>query len=778
MAHARLYPLGEGTPAPTCAIAFCLFKYFPWGGLQRDFLEIARRCRDLGHRVRVYVQTWEGVVPDGFDVVEVPVHAFTNHGRCRRFAEWVAGDLASHPVDLVVGFNKMPGLDVYYAADSCFVEKAHSQRPLVYRLLPRYRVLSDLEHAVFGQESSALIMMIAPQQKRFFQRYHATPDSRIVALPPGLAPDRVRALREARRSDDLRRELGVGPDGRLLLFVGSGFVKKGLDRVLRGFAALPRAQRDRTHLAVLGKDEAAPFARLARHLRVADRVHFLGGRDDVPEFMASADGLVLPALDENAGMVILEALFAGLPLLVTDVCGFADHVREADAGIVLPSPYAQPAFDAALETLLASPRREVWRGNARAYTHTRNLQNLHARATEVVVDLATRRRSRATGPVLAFCLYKYFPWGGLQRDMLRIARECARRGYRIRIYSMDWQGDCPEGFERVKVPVRGFSNHRRNENFHTWVQAHLRERPVDLVVGFNKMPGLDVYFAADGCYQHKARKMRGFLYRSTGRYRTLAAHERAVFGAGGRAHALLLTGTQKEQFQRWYGTEEHRLHILPPGVSRERIRPGDAETIRRRKRAELGLDDDDRLLLLVGSGFVTKGLDRALRALAHLPQALRDRTRLCVIGQDKADGFRRRAERLRIADRVEFLGGRDDVRDFMLAADVLVHPAYAESAGIVLLEAVIAGLPVLVTEVCGYAEHVAASGCGHVLREPFSQRELDEQLARMLQAPEREEWSRRGVAYGRTRALFDLPEAAADRIEARLRAVAGTRSAS
>lgn len=777
MAHARLRTVGDGTPKPSCVIAFCLFKYFPWGGLQRDFLEIAKRVRALGHRVRVYTQSWEGEVPAGFEVIRAPVYGLTNHGRCQHFAAWVAAHLRSHPVDLVVGFNKMPGLDVYYAADSCYVDKAHSQRPFAYRLLPRYWVLSDLEHAVFGQDSSALIMMIAPQQKRLFQRHHATPDSRIVALPPGIAPDRARRLREAERSDALRGELGMGPDDRLLLFVGSGFVKKGLDRVVRGLAALPEPLRDRTHLAVLGRDHAAPIVRLSRRLGVRGRVHLLGGRDDVPEFMASADAFALPALDENAGMVILEALFAGLPLLVTEVCGFADHVRRADAGIVLPAPFSQHAFDAALEELLTSPRRAAWQGNARAYTRTQDLQNLHQRATEVVEDAALHRRRRAAWPRLAFCLYKYFPWGGMQRDMLRIARECARRGYRIRVYTMSWQGECPEGIERVRVPARGLTNHGRYEAYQAWVQAHLRNHPVDLVVGFNKMPGLDVYFAADGCYQHKARHLRNVLYRATTRYHTLTAHERAVFDPASRTEALLLTGTQRRQFQAFYGTPDARLHLLPPGVSPARVRPADAGAVRERKRAELALGPDDRLLLLVGSGFVTKGLDRALLGLAHLPDPLRRRTRLCVIGQDKSARFRRRAERLGIGDRVAFLGGRDDVQAFMLAADVLVHPAYAESAGIVLLEAVICGLPVLVTEVCGYAEHVAASGCGHVLREPFDQSEMDRQLQRMIEAPERREWSRAGVEYGRTQPLFGLPEAAVDRIEARLRAVRGERTA-
>lgn len=765
MSEVELLAESPAQETPQFLFAFCLFKYFPFGGLQRDFIEIARRCLRHGHRIRVYTQSWEGERPPGFDIVEVPARGLTNHRRCVTFADWVRDDIARSPVDLVVGFNKMPGLDVYYAADSCFVEKAHSQRSALYRLMPRYRVFSDLEHAVFGRQSSARIMMIAPQQLRFFKRHHATPEDRVTNLPPGLPPERIRRLRAADPQPDLRASLGIAPDARLILFVGSGFRKKGLDRAIRAIASLPAAERRSTHLCVLGEDTAAPYERLAMWLAVREQVHFLGGREDVPDFMATADLMVLPALDENAGIVILEALFAGLPLIVSDVCGYAEHVRDADAGIVLPEPFRQRDFNAALLQVFDCQRRAQWREGARHYTETHDLTSLHDRAAEVIEETALSRVGTRGRPVFAFCLYKYFPWGGLQRDMLRIALACMDRGYRIRVYAMSWQGERPEGFDYVQVPVTALTNHHGYEKYQAWVNRHLREHPADIVVGFNKIPGLDVYFAADGCYLEKARRTRNFLYRSTSRFHSLSTLERAVFEPGAATDILVLTSAQQREYQDCYGTEDARFKLLPPGVSRSRQRPPDADLIRARMRSELDVPAAGRLLLTVGSGFVTKGLDRTLQALANLPEPLAERTRLLVIGQDKRGPFERLAGRLGVRDRVEFLGGRDNVLDYMLAADVLVHPAYAESAGIVLLEAVIAGLPVVATAVCGYSGHIVRSGCGRVLAEPFDGDELDRTLLEMLTSPDWVEWSRAGVAYGQRERLFDLPEFALEHIE-------------
>ncbi|XNM52069.1 glycosyltransferase [Escherichia coli] len=59
--------------------------------------------------------------------------------------------------------------------------------------------------------------------------------------------------------------------------------------------------------------------------------------------------------------------------------------------------------------------------------------------------------------------------------------------------------------------------------------------------------------------------------------------------------------------------------------------------------------------------------------------------------------------------------------ELMAAADLLLHPAYQEAAGIVLLEAITAGLPVLTTAVCGYAHYIVDANCGEAIAEPFRQ---------------------------------------------------------
>ncbi len=375
-----------------------------------------------------------------------------------------------------------------------------------------------------------------------------------------------------------------------------------------------------------------------------------------------------------------------------------------------------------------------------------------------------RRRFRAVK--LAFLLYKYFPYGGMQRDFRRFVEECQRRGHSCRVYYHSWQGEPLADADLRRVPVSSLTNHRRNELFLDWVSGDLQADPVDGVIGFNKMPGLDVYFAADSCYADWVEEERSALYRLGPRYRHFSAWEEAVFGPDSDTEILLISDTERRKFERHYHTDPARMHMLPPGISQDRRAPPDAGQRRRRKREELQLAEGVHLLLFVGSGFRKKGLDRAIRAVAAMRRAQPDREIVLLIaGQDRELPVRALARRLGVADQVRFLGGRDDVPDLLLAADALIHPAVDEAAGIVLLEALVAGLPVLVTSTCGYAHHLAAAGAGIVLPAPFQQGALNQAVEQSLQPEFLQQRQRNALEYAEREDLYSMHRTGAELIE-------------
>jgi len=364
---------------------------------------------------------------------------------------------------------------------------------------------------------------------------------------------------------------------------------------------------------------------------------------------------------------------------------------------------------------------------------------------------------------IAFSLYDFFPFGGMQRNMLAMADEAVRRGHRITIFCSLWEGDEPAGVEVVRLPVKGFTNAGRARHFVRLFQSTLKNRDFDLIVGFNKMPGLDLYYAADSCFAYKAHYERNFIYRLSGRTKRYLINEAAVFSRESATKILEVSRKERDRFQRCYETPAERFFTLPPGISRNRSLPDDFQALREEARRKLGVGAKTFLLLALGSGFRTKGLDRSISVLADLKQQNID-ARLIVVGQDKAWPFEAQATRLGVKDQIDFLGGRDDVPVLLQAADLLLHPAYKENTGNVLLEAMIAGKPVVTTDVCGYAHYVEDASMGCVVEAPYAISALSQAVKQCLQQPA-DHWRQLGREFARNDEIYSRPAFAVNVME-------------
>lgn len=372
-------------------LGFLLFDYFPFGGLQRDCLKVAKLCASRGHQVTFFTRTWQGEKPDGIQIELFGRRGFSNVAHNRAWLRQLAAALPRHGLDGIIGFNKLPGLDVYFGSDPCYVAKTERLKPQWYHWLPRFRHFSALEKSVFASGKPTRILLLTPHEIPLYQKAYGTEPARFHLLPPGItrrdySEERWIAMRARLRSDQ-----GWAADERLLLLVGSGFRVKGLDRTIHAFAALPAVLRSKTRLVVIGQNRSGEFATLARRHGIGERVHFLGGRLDVPDWMLAADLYFHPARSESAGMVLLEALTAGLPVLTTDTCGYAFHITKAGAGMVLSSPFNQEACDRALAEMLTSDKAPVWRANGLAYAAKEDLYSCHERAAEIIEETVRRK---------------------------------------------------------------------------------------------------------------------------------------------------------------------------------------------------------------------------------------------------------------------------------------------------------------------------------------------------------------------------------------------------
>ena len=366
---------------------------------------------------------------------------------------------------------------------------------------------------------------------------------------------------------------------------------------------------------------------------------------------------------------------------------------------------------------------------------------------------------------LAFVIEQMHPFGGRQRFLWRMVNALLAAGHPSRIYCQSWQV-LPRDIADVRLfPGRSVRRYRRSARFQQAVLRDLAADPVDGVVGLTPMAGLDACFAVDSCFLERAQREHSAWYRRGAAYRHFLASERRVFAPPSTSHVFLQGEAQGQVYLQSYGTEASRMTVLPPAVARDRCAGPDAADRRGRTRESFALDKRDIVLLSIGSLSSDNGLSRTLRSMKDLRDAVPNaETRLFVVGNERPGASARLARKLGIADAVYFLGPREDVPDLLLAADVLVHPAPFEAGGLVLLEAMAAGLPVLTTAAPVYASRVVAAGAGVVLREPFSQRAMNDALGSFLRSEFRERCAQAGLAYAGAQDLYSGCERAVEQL--------------
>ena len=345
-------------------------------------------------------------------------------------------------------------------------------------------------------------------------------------------------------------------------------------------------------------------------------------------------------------------------------------------------------------------------------------------------------------------IYKYNPFGGLQRDTLRLIQELAGRGHGVVVFTTAWDGpEPPAGTSLELVPASKLrSNHANMAKFAAAFRARLERHDFDVSVAMSRIPGADFYFAADVCMKVYWSKIHSaFALRFNPRYAAFLRQEQAVVAPPSRTRIACIARAQMDDYAAAYGTEPDRMFLLPPGMDPACRRPPEpeAEAIRAGIRSSNQALPEHTVILIVSNSIYNKGTDRAITAVAALPDERKKKLRLWFVGR-LPDEIRTSLAEAGLAEQSILFGQIDGVRDHMLGADLFLHPARNESAGSALIEALAAGLPVLTTDICGFAPYVQKA-TGTVLESPFRQDKLAEMLSDMI--PRLNELKRRTLEY-------------------------------
>lgn len=245
----------------------------------------------------------------------------------------------------------------------------------------------DGERCLIGRAD--VIVGATEAEGREMERLYSRSPAEFAIIPPGVDLD----LFFPRPKLESRRLLGIG-SRYVVLFVGRWDRLKGLDVLLRSVAALPPDLREQLDVLLVGGDERgwSRYARLIARLGLDDVVQMRGKvpHDDLPAFYSAADICAMPSAYESFGIVALEAMACGTPVVAFRVGGLTETISDGQTGFLVP-PGHHSDYTRALLTALCHSDLERMGRRARLSVQPYSWERTTAQTLDLYESVIARR---------------------------------------------------------------------------------------------------------------------------------------------------------------------------------------------------------------------------------------------------------------------------------------------------------------------------------------------------------------------------------------------------
>ncbi len=332
-------------------------SYSPFGGAERFVERALAALRAQGGDVTVIARQWPtDAASTAMGFVRCAPAYLGRTWRDASFARAVQQIIRQGEFDLVQSHERIPGCHIFRAGDgvhATWLELRDQARGGLAQwataLSPWHRYTLAAEAAMFHHPELRAVICNSRMVRDDIARRFAVAPEKLHVIYNGVDLGHFQpGLRQEHRQR-LRQTLAFGKDQPVILFVGSGFERKGIPALL---AALARLNERDAVLLVVGKDRhQAKMQALAEHLGVAGRVRFAGAQRDVRPYYGAADVFALPTLYDPMPNAALEALACGLPVVTSNTSGAAELIQPGRNGAVCAARDVE-ALAAHLDNLL------------------------------------------------------------------------------------------------------------------------------------------------------------------------------------------------------------------------------------------------------------------------------------------------------------------------------------------------------------------------------------------------------------------------------------------
>jgi UDP-glucose:(heptosyl)LPS alpha-1,3-glucosyltransferase len=309
---------------------------------------------------------------------------------------------------------------------------------------------------------------------------------------------------------------------------------------------------------------------------------------------------------------------------------------------------------------------------------------------------------------IALIRRRYAETGGAELYLERLLSSLLQQGHDLHLFSESWDR-CQDGVKFCHIPTYG-SKESKVVAFANAVKEKLSEQVFDVIFSLERTLFQDVYRAGDGLHRVWMQRRRQFapfwrraFFRSNLLHRAMIDLEQRTFDPNNTGAVIVNSEMVRKEILEHFSFPAERIHLVRNGIDLNRFGKGN----RLETRARLGIQDDEILLLFVGSGWERKGLNFTLSAFRRLGDK---KVKLLVVGKGKSPMFTPKG--------VIFAGPLTGLENVYAAADLLVFlPIYEPSSNVV-AEALASGLPVITSAFNGASETVLECRGGAVINDP------------------------------------------------------------
>lgn len=310
-------------------------KYRPDGGAERFVSRALEALEDQDLDLSVITREWQGDVNPNWHIHLCDPMKWGRVSRERGFANAARKIWQQEKFDIVQSHERIPGCDIYRAGDGVH-RRWLLQRS---RLLPAWRgkrLLTDRFHSyvmraeqeMYAAPELKSVICNAQMIKNEIMADFGLPDEKITVIYNAIDNQKFLPATEALRHQ-LRQQFNIPQQAHCLIFVGSGFERKGLEAAIRAVAPTDSI------LLVVGQDkDEKRYRGLAQSLGCEQRIRFMGVQKQTLPFYQAADASLLPTLYDPFPNVILEAMSCGLPVITSQTCGGAEFIQQGVNGFV------------------------------------------------------------------------------------------------------------------------------------------------------------------------------------------------------------------------------------------------------------------------------------------------------------------------------------------------------------------------------------------------------------------------------------------------------------